>query len=366
MKVIDNFIAYRWNELTSQNRDEWNDRARREVFVSFLLSQDFPTLGISVDPVNHQLDQGCQVSSINEGGLGENKGIEIGMLVSCVQDERYSSSASFKEVTQDLTEQINFCKRQNIIRDASTPLVIGFVPPPMTGEQKQQANEFKRPNATKKSKKFREMQSMIKSIKTKEKLLNDLQNVEDVASNLKNIWSVLSKTDIPFHLGKPSRGIATILGNVSRHVNGLANEISRLCKNLEKSDVQYSRSFQNEMVRLRGSGTGSKHQKRDLKRTRKLQSKLEKSIKRLRAGNSSKKRKRSNAKRKRIPNTSGGHGGGDATDGSSNEDYSSSDEEHNDISEICSSTIISSRQNSREKRQEHKRRKGKRKKFAWA
>ena len=73
MKVIDNFIAYRWNELTSQNRDEWNDRARREVFVSFVRSPDYPTLGISVDPVNHQLDQGCQVSSINEGGLERTK-----------------------------------------------------------------------------------------------------------------------------------------------------------------------------------------------------------------------------------------------------------------------------------------------------
>ena len=152
------------------------------------------------------------------------------MLVSCVQDERYSSSASFKEMTEDLTEQIKFCKRQNIIHDASTPLVIGFVPPPMTEEQKQQANEFKRLNATKKSKKtkkVREMESMIKSIKTKEKLLNDLQNVEDVASNLRNIWSVLSKTDIPSHLGNRLE-TATILGNVSRHVNGLANEISRL------------------------------------------------------------------------------------------------------------------------------------------
>ena len=90
--------------------------------------------------------------------VGKNKGIEIGMLVSCVQDERYSSNASFKEMTEDLTEQINFCKRQNIIRDASTPLVIGFVPPPMTEEQKQQANEFQRPNATKKTKKTKRLE----------------------------------------------------------------------------------------------------------------------------------------------------------------------------------------------------------------
>ena len=368
IKVIDELISYHWNDLTSQKRDEWNNRASREVFVTFLLSKDFPTLGISVDPVNLQLDQGCQVSFINEDGLAKKKGIKIGMLVSCVQDERYSSNASFKEITEDLTEQIKFCKRQNIIHGAPTPLVIGFVPPPMTEEQKEQANEVKRLNATKKTKKtkkVREMESMIKSIKTKEKLLNDLQNVEDVASNLKNIWSVLSKTDIPSHLGKPSRGTATILGNVSRHVNGLANEIRRLCKNLEKSDVRYSRSFQNEMVRLRGSGTGRKHQERDKKRVRKLQSKLTKSIKRLRAGNSSKKRKRTNDKQKKIPNASGGHGGGNATDGSSNEDYSSSDEEHNDMSEFCSSTIISNRQSNRKgsvKRREHKRRKTKRKK----
>ena len=146
-----------------------------------------------------------QVSSMKMGC--EKKGIKIGMLVSCVQDERYSSNASFKEMTEDLTEQINFCKRQNIIHGAPTPLVIGFVPPPMTEEQKEQANEFKRLNATKKTKtKKLEMESMIKSIKTKEKLLNDLQNVEDVASNLKNIWSVLSKTDIPFSSWKTVSG----------------------------------------------------------------------------------------------------------------------------------------------------------------
>ena len=49
-----------------------------------------------------------------------------------------------------------------------------------------------------------EMESMIKSIKTKEKLLNDIQN-EDVASNLKNLVS-FEQDRHPSHLGKPSRG----------------------------------------------------------------------------------------------------------------------------------------------------------------
>ena len=377
MKMMDKLITHRWKNLKSQDRNEWNDRARQEVFVSFMLSKQFPTLGISVDPVILELDQGCQVSFINEGGLGENKGIEIGMRISCIQNERCSSKVSFSEVTKDLTEHIKFCKRQNLIHDSPTPLVIGFVPPPTTRKNKQQVNKVKGVNATKKNKDVREMESIIKSLKLKKSLLTDLQNVEDVALNLRNFWTVLSKTDIPFHLGKPSRGTATILGNVSRHVNGLANEISRLCKNFEKSDVRFSRTYEREMVRLRGSGTVSTYKKRDAKKTRKLQSKLEKSIKSLRASNSSKKRKRTNVKPKKTSNTSGRHGDGTTTSSNSDEDYSSSDEEDsssdeedsssdeedNKIAKSCSSTIISSRKSQRSvKRRVHKRRKVKRKK----